>query len=41
MRETFDRLVPLVRPERLERLDRAPEPVGAGLLAQVIVGCCF
>jgi len=38
LRETFDRLVPLVRLERFRKLDRAPEPVAAGLLAQVIVG---
>ena len=38
LHESFDQLIPLIRLERFERLDAAPEPVAAGLLAQVIVG---
>lgn len=37
LRETFERLVPLLRLERFEQLDGKPEPIAAGLLAQAIV----
>ncbi len=38
LRRAFDRCVPLVRLERFEDLDGPPQPVAAGLLAQVMVG---
>lgn len=38
LRETFDKLVPLAELEKFRNLDGPPEPIAAGLLAQVIVG---
>ena len=38
LRETFDRLIPLIRMERFADLDGEPQPIAAGLLAQVMVG---
>jgi hypothetical protein len=38
LRQTFDELIPLSELEKFRDLDGPPEPIAAGLLAQVIVG---